>query len=71
MSMQFRKWWDNQNEVDVEIPQIVGEWKHIFNPNDTRSAIDTTWYTNDHCFAKGPEGKWHAYGIIGHKPINP
>ncbi|BDD12157.1 hypothetical protein FUAX_45890 (plasmid) [Fulvitalea axinellae] len=55
----------------LEKPVIVGEWKHIFNPNDTRSDIDTTWYTNDHCFAKGPDGKWHAYGIIGHKPIDP
>ncbi|TKG97357.1 hypothetical protein EYV94_02695 [Puteibacter caeruleilacunae] len=60
------------NEVKVvEKPVIVSEWKHIFNPNDTRKDIDTTWYTNDHCFSKGPDGKWHAYGIIGHKPINP
>ena len=55
----------------VLTPTIAGEWKHIFNPNDTRYEEDTTWYTNDHCFAKGPDGKWHAYGIIGHKPINP
>lgn len=55
----------------VQTPTITGEWQHIFNPNDTRSDIDTTWYTNDHCFAKGKDGKWHAYGIIGHKPINP
>lgn len=55
----------------IETPTIVGEWQHIFDPNDTRSDIDTTWYTNDHCFTKGSDGKWHAYGIIGHKPINP
>ncbi|KJF45377.1 family 43 glycosylhydrolase [Draconibacterium sediminis] len=55
----------------VKKPVITGEWKHIFNPNDTRSDIDTTWYTNDHCFVKGADGKWHGYGIIGHKPINP
>ncbi|MDN5202236.1 hypothetical protein QQ008_12700 [Fulvivirgaceae bacterium BMA10] len=55
----------------LQIPKVVGEWKHIFNPNDTRSEIDTTWYTNDHCFIFGPDNKWHAYGIIGHKPINP
>ncbi|WP_422351063.1 hypothetical protein [Flagellimonas sp.] len=53
------------------VPTVVGEWKHIFNPNDTRSEIDTTWYTNDHGFVKGSDGKWHAYGIIGHAPINP
>lgn len=62
----------NDNRLPViEIPVITGGWQHIFNPNDTRSDIDTTWYTNDHCFAKGPDGRWHAYGIIGHKPINP
>ncbi len=55
----------------VQVPKIVSDWRHIFNPNDTRSEIDTTWYTNDHSFAKGPNGKWHAYGIIGHAPINP
>jgi hypothetical protein len=57
--------------IKIEKPTIVGEWKHIFNPNDTRFKEDTTWYTNDYCFAKGPNGEWHAYGIIGHKPINP
>ena len=55
----------------IEIPTIVGKWRHVFDPNATRSEIATTWYTNDHCFAKGPDGVWHAYGIIGHKPINP
>lgn len=54
-----------------ETPTVTGEWRHVFNPNDTRSEIATTWYTNDHCFAKGPDGTWHAYGIIGHQPINP
>ena len=52
-------------------PVIKGDWAHIFNPNETRSEIDTTWYTNDHCFIKGSDNKWHAYGIIGHKPIDP
>ena len=57
--------------IVIEIPVVAGEWQHIFNPNDTRSDIDTAWYTNDHCFAKGPDGRWHGYGIIGHAPINP
>lgn len=55
----------------IEVPTIAGSWVHIFNPNDTRSQEDTTWYTNDHCFIKGGDGSWHAYGIIGHKPIDP
>lgn len=62
---------EQSNESFIEKPVISGDWIHIFNPNDTRSHIDTTWYTNDHCFSKGPDGKWHAYGIIGHAPINP
>ncbi len=60
-----------EQTVTLYKPKVVGEWKHIFNPNDTRSQIDTTWYTNDHCFVLGSDKKWHAYGIIGHKPINP
>ena len=55
---------------NFEKPEIAGPFVHIFNPNDTRSAEDTTWYTNDHCFAKGNDGTWHAYGIIGHHPID-
>ena len=58
-------------DITVEIPVIASDWKHIFNPNTSRSEIDTTWYTNDHSFGKGADGKWHAYGIIGHEPINP
>lgn len=55
----------------VQVPIISGEFVHIFNPNDSRNKEDTTWYTNDHCFARGKDGSWHAYGIIGHKPIDP
>lgn len=62
---------DGNNSKNPLVPTVVGDWKHIFNPNDTRAEIDTTWYTNDHGFGKGPDGKWHAYGIIGHKPIDP
>ncbi len=54
-----------------EIPYINGAFQHIFNPNESRSQEDTTWYTNDHCFVKDNAGTWHAYGIIGHKPIDP
>ena len=57
--------------VALQVPQIAGAFIHIFNPNNTRGAIDTTWYTNDHCFAKDAKGNWHAYGIIGHKPTDP
>jgi hypothetical protein len=53
----------------MEKPVIVGEWKHIFNPNLSKKPIVNRghWYTNDHCFVKAPDGTWHAYGIIGYK----
>ena len=61
----------SSSEIVPQVPKVVGDWVHVFNPNDTRSDIDTTWYTNDHGFIMGSDGKWHAYGIIGHAPINP
>ena len=54
-----------------EKPVIAGAWVHIFNPNDSRSAEDTSWYTNDHTFIRDQKGTWHAYGIIGHHPVRP
>jgi hypothetical protein len=62
---------EKQNVVSqIQVPTIIGEWQDIFNPNDTRANPDSNWYTNDHCFIKGPNGKWHAYGIIGETPID-
>jgi len=58
-------------KVNYEKPVIAGPFVHIFNPNKSRANKDTTWYTNDHCFIKDNDGIWHAYGIIGHKPIDP
>lgn len=55
----------------IEVPEIAGPFVHIFDPNDTRSDTAGTWYTNDHCFIKAADGTWHAYGIIGHKPVRP
>jgi len=57
--------------IKIEKPEIAGAFVHIFNPNDTRSKEDTTWYTNDHTFIKDKQGIWHAYGIIGHHPVRP
>lgn len=61
----------HSQQASIEVPVIKGTFVHIFNPNDSRSQEDTTWYTNDHCFIKANDGTWHAFGIIGHKPINP
>ena len=58
---------------DYAIPQIDGEWKHIFDPNTKplpkhrQIPRHKTWYTNDHTLIKGTDGIWHGYGIIGYK----
>lgn len=58
---------------DYYIPEIDGEFVHIFDPNDhpERLAESKDWYTNDHTFVKGDDGTWHAYGIIHHLPVAP
>ena len=55
------------------IPEIAGEFVHIFNPNDNPDRLSESkdWYTNDHAFIKGDDGTWHAYGIIHHLPVAP
>jgi len=69
--------WPVENEYppamarQPEVPVITGKFTHIFDPNETRRAEDTTWYTNDHTFVRGKDGVWHAYGIIGHHPVRP
>ena len=53
-------------------PEITGEWKHIYNPNDNhKNPGKGKWYTNDHCFVQDNDGKWHAYGIVGYLPARP
>lgn len=56
---------------EYEVPEIAGEFVHVFDPNITRTDSAGAWYTNDHTFIKGKDGTWHAYGIIGHHPVNP
>ncbi len=56
------------------VPVLAGKYVHIYNPKgDVFSGPDTTdlkegkyyplWQPNDHCFVKGPDGRWHAFGI--------
>lgn len=40
----------------------IGKFERIF---DQSVGEDDVWYINDHCFIKGPEGKWHMIGITG------
>ena len=57
-----------------QIPVISGEYVHIYAPQgDVYSGPDTAdlktgvyypnWQPNDHCFVKGPDKHWHAFGI--------
>src|SRR5690349_2715564 len=50
------------------MPEISGEFVHIFNPNDTRPG-ERRLYTNDHALVKDDKGVWHAYGIMHHLPV--
>ncbi|GHV49609.1 hypothetical protein FACS1894181_08980 [Bacteroidia bacterium] len=55
-------------------PSITGRYIHIYEPQpDAFSGPDTEnlranttypyWQPNDHCFVKGPDSLWHAFGI--------
>ena len=49
--------------VKADKPVItIGKFEKIF---DQSVGEDDVWYMNDHCFIKGPEGKWHMIGITG------
>lgn len=38
-------------------PRIASEWRVLFRPEKNGN------YVNDHSLVKGPDGKWHLYGI--------
>ncbi len=47
---------------------VMGPSVHIFD----QSAGETrAWYINDHCLVKGPDGKYHLFGITHEKEIVP
>lgn len=46
----------------------IGKYVRIF---DYSVGEKEAWYINDHCFIKGPEGKWHMFGIIGKEAPSP
>ncbi len=69
----------NQQNSKQQIPEILGEYTLIYKPqpdvftlNDTKSykegATYTKWKPNDHTFIKGPDNRWHCFGIT--KPDN-
>ena len=51
-------------------PRISGPFVHLFDPNRARAANRGAHYTNDHCLLRGPDGLWHAIGIVGARPVD-
>lgn len=58
----------------VLVPRIHGEWVHVYEPqSDIFLGPDSRrfkagqryehWQVNDHAILKGPDGRWHAFGI--------
>jgi len=56
------------------IPQIAGDYVLIYKPQpdvytgkDTKNyragQTYTNWQPNDHTFIKGPDNRWHCFGI--------
>jgi len=45
----------------VKIPAIVGPYREII-PAIPEGAPGP-WFTNDHCFVHGDDGRWHCFGI--------
>ncbi len=41
----------------MKIPRIAGEWRVLFAPEKNGD------YVNDHTIVRGPDQKWHLYGI--------
>ncbi len=48
-------------------PVSVGRFEEIYDPEKGGTE---RWCLNDHCFAKGPDGLWHMFGITHIKPFN-
>ncbi len=51
-------------------PTLVtaGEFSKIYDPGVGETE---SWYINDHCFVKDPEGGWHLFGITHTDPPRP
>lgn len=56
-----------QEKADTSLVSM-GKIQRIF---DQSIGEEDTWYMNDHCFIKGPDGKWHMIGITGREAPKP
>lgn len=58
-----------QPEQQVKRPLLSsGKLVKIF---DQSVGTTESWYINDHAFIKGPDGKWHMFGITGRDSVKP
>lgn len=49
--------------MTVAKPRLAGDgWRPLFTPNRTGA------YVNDHCVVRGPDGRWHVFGITREAP---
>jgi hypothetical protein len=65
---------DASQPSTIKCPRIVGEYVAVYRPQADRfSGPDTPelkagkwyndWVPNDHSIIRGPDGRWHAFGI--------
>ena len=52
---------------DPTPPFSVGTFIPIYDPAENEPE---PWCLNDHCFVKGPDGRWHLFGITHVKPFD-
>jgi hypothetical protein len=60
-------WGETIGSVGGRPPISIEPFVEIYDPADGERE---PWCLNDHCFAKGPDGLWHVFGITHLKPYN-
>jgi len=58
----------DKSKADKPVLVEAGEFTKIYDPSVGESQ---PWYINDHCFAFGPDGLFHLFGITAHEPAKP
>ncbi len=60
-------WGETIGPVGGQSPISIEPFVEVYDPADGERE---PWCLNDHCFAKGPDGLWHVFGITHLKPYN-
>ena len=72
---------DDRSRTATVTPVMTGDYIYIYEPQgdifkgpDTENLVAgkhyDSWQPNDHCFVRGKDGSWHAFGIT-HPSTNP